>query len=184
MPKLSNKRERLVDAAKALFHDRGYANTSLSDIASLSEVPLGNVYYYFKTKEDLGAAVIISRKDDFTDLTKTLNRIHDAKKRLIQFFEIVEKKVDIFTKKGCPVGSLCQELNKDRSNLSEMADSILLAQLDWFKGQLQQLAVKDPESLANHIVISLQGAILLSNASASSEILIKEIQRLKGIVGQ
>ena len=52
------KRERLVAAATELLHQQGIERTTLADIAKAADVPLGNVYYYFKTKDDVIAAVI------------------------------------------------------------------------------------------------------------------------------
>jgi TetR/AcrR family transcriptional regulator, transcriptional repressor for nem operon len=61
MPRKTDKRVRLVDAAKALIHRQGFNLTTLADIAQEADVPLGNVYYYFKTKEAIGEAVITNR---------------------------------------------------------------------------------------------------------------------------
>jgi hypothetical protein len=52
------KRERLVAAAKQMLHEHGVERTTLADIAAAADVPLGNVYNYFKTKDALVAAVI------------------------------------------------------------------------------------------------------------------------------
>ena len=52
------KRERLVGAATQLLHQQGAERTTLADIANAADVPAGNVYYYFKTKDDVIAAVI------------------------------------------------------------------------------------------------------------------------------
>ena len=54
-----NKRSRLLEAANRLVHAQGFNQTTLADIAREAEVPLGNVYYYFKTKEDIGHALIV-----------------------------------------------------------------------------------------------------------------------------
>lgn len=51
--KVSNKRERLLKAADELFLQKGTDLTTLADIAHASDVPLGNVYYYFKTKGEI-----------------------------------------------------------------------------------------------------------------------------------
>jgi AcrR family transcriptional regulator len=56
------KRERLVAAAVELLHQRGVERTTLADIAAAADVPAGNVYYYFKTKDDVIAAVIEAHK--------------------------------------------------------------------------------------------------------------------------
>ena len=59
----SNKRVRLLEAANKLVHAQGFNQTTLADIARAAEVPLGNVYYYFKTKDDIGSALIEHRAE-------------------------------------------------------------------------------------------------------------------------
>ena len=54
----TDKRTRLIETAAKLTHEHGFNRTSLADIAEESGVPLGNVYYYFKTKEALGEALV------------------------------------------------------------------------------------------------------------------------------
>src|SRR5260370_7942720 len=49
-----DKRSRLLSAAVGLAYRNGFGATSLADIAREAEVPLGNVYYYFKTKDEIG----------------------------------------------------------------------------------------------------------------------------------
>ncbi|MBO0730160.1 MAG: helix-turn-helix transcriptional regulator, partial [Acidimicrobiaceae bacterium] len=49
----AGKRERLVAAARDVCHRQGVEKTTLADIAEAADVPVGNVYYYFKTKDDL-----------------------------------------------------------------------------------------------------------------------------------
>jgi AcrR family transcriptional regulator len=53
-----DKRTRPVSAAVGLAYQNGFGATSLADIAREAEVPLGNVYYYFKTKDDIGDAIV------------------------------------------------------------------------------------------------------------------------------
>ena len=47
----AGKRERLVAAACLVLHEQGVERTTLADIAQAADVPVGNVYYYFKTKD-------------------------------------------------------------------------------------------------------------------------------------
>ena len=54
-------RERLVTAAVQLLHQQGIERTTLADIAKAADVPPGNVYYYFKTRDELVRAVIAAR---------------------------------------------------------------------------------------------------------------------------
>jgi AcrR family transcriptional regulator len=52
------KRDRLVAAASELLRQQSAEKTTLVDIARLADVPVGNVYYYFKTKEEIVETVI------------------------------------------------------------------------------------------------------------------------------
>lgn len=58
----AQSRERVVATALRLFHERGYASTSLSDVAKEAGLLKGNLAYYFKTKPDLLAAVTEARQ--------------------------------------------------------------------------------------------------------------------------
>ena len=55
------KRERLVAGASEVIHRQGVERTTIADIARAADVPVGNVYYYFKTKDELVEAAIDSR---------------------------------------------------------------------------------------------------------------------------
>src|SRR3984893_13687944 len=46
-------RQRLLDEAQRLFRERGYAATSLEQIAEAAEVTKGAIYGHFSSKEDL-----------------------------------------------------------------------------------------------------------------------------------
>jgi AcrR family transcriptional regulator len=52
-----DKRPRLVDAACAVFAEKGYASTRVADIAERAGVGKGTVYEYFSSKEELLFAV-------------------------------------------------------------------------------------------------------------------------------
>lgn len=46
------KRDRLIRAARRSYYQLGAAQSTLKVIAQEAGVPLGNVYYYFPTKDD------------------------------------------------------------------------------------------------------------------------------------
>lgn len=56
-PRADNRMPAVLDAAAKHFADRGYAGTSMRDIAASAGMLAGSVYYHFKGKEDLLAAV-------------------------------------------------------------------------------------------------------------------------------
>ena len=75
MPRKTDKRIRLIEAAKVLIHQQGFNLTTLADIAQEADVPLGNVYYYFKTKEAIGEAVIEKRAAENDEFFSKLDEI-------------------------------------------------------------------------------------------------------------
>jgi AcrR family transcriptional regulator len=54
-----------VITATKLAHGRGFRETSLADIAEAARVPVGNVYYYFKTKQELAEAAVERCLEEF-----------------------------------------------------------------------------------------------------------------------
>src|SRR5437868_5323348 len=77
----SDKRTRLVDTAARLVHEQGFNRTSLADIARESGVPLGNVYYYFKTKDAICEALIEKRSAAHAALRATWDEQLDPRAR-------------------------------------------------------------------------------------------------------
>ena len=57
VPRADNRLPALLDAAARLFAERGYAATSMRDIAQAASMLPGSLYYHFAAKEDLLAAV-------------------------------------------------------------------------------------------------------------------------------
>ena len=51
-------RARILDAAARLFKDKGFAATSLRDIAATANMKAGSLYYHFDSKEDIVAEVL------------------------------------------------------------------------------------------------------------------------------
>lgn len=56
-PRSDNRIEAVLDAAARLFAERGYAASSMRDIAEACGMLPGSIYYHFAAKEDLLAAV-------------------------------------------------------------------------------------------------------------------------------
>ena len=127
----TSKRMRLLEAANKLVHQQGFNQTTLADIAKGADVPLGNVYYYFKTKEDIGQALLEHRADFYRTHIATWEKSPDPKKRILALIQEVKSQRDVLACSGCPIGSLCQELHKDGGPLADKAASLLTAILSW-----------------------------------------------------
>lgn len=56
-------REKIIRASRRLLRHQGYSKTSIEEICKESGVTRGNLYFYFRSKEELAVAVI----DDSTE---------------------------------------------------------------------------------------------------------------------
>lgn len=55
---MKNKKEQILDMAFSLFIEKGYDNTSISDILSKLDIARGTLYYHFESKEAIMDAII------------------------------------------------------------------------------------------------------------------------------
>lgn len=58
MKKDNQTKERLLQLAKEEFQKKGYPGVSMRDISSVTGMALGNIYYYFKTKDELFVEIL------------------------------------------------------------------------------------------------------------------------------
>lgn len=180
MARTSDKRERLLAAARRLIHERGFNRTSLADIAAAADVPLGNVYYYFKTKQDLASAVISRQAQDFAQLEQDLAKIVDARARVEGYLSMLLVNSGQIAAYGCPIGSLCTELNKADSGISNQAEDLLQHQLDWLTDQFVALGKgEEAHELATQLLVQLQGASVLAHAFHDQTLLAQQIAQLR-----
>jgi AcrR family transcriptional regulator len=79
-------RQRLLAEAQRLFRERGYAATSLEQIAEAAEVTKGAIYGHFASKEDLLLSAIEAGRDTPPDYVTMLNdRSRPVRERLAEF---------------------------------------------------------------------------------------------------
>jgi TetR/AcrR family transcriptional regulator, transcriptional repressor for nem operon len=176
-----SKRERLIEAAKLAFYRQGFATTTLADVAALAEVPLGNVYYYFRAKDDLLAAVIDAHLRALRAQFARWERDPDPRQRLSSLLQAEREGKDELARYGCPYGSLCQEMGKGDTPLAAMAAQLLEAQIEWAAQQLRLMGKDAAEAreLAVDLLASLQGAFLLTCSFRSPALLERQLDRLQ-----
>lgn len=174
------KRERLVSAAAELMHSQGVERTTLAQIAELADVPPGNVYYYFKSFAELVDAVIEHRRLEIRSLLTSLDERRMPKARLKGLADNWAASADIVAESGCPIGSLCSELNKLRDGGASGLDGLMLRELlEFIERQFRELGRRDPGDHAQTLMARIQGAALLANTLSEPEILRGEVRRIK-----
>jgi TetR/AcrR family transcriptional regulator, transcriptional repressor for nem operon len=173
------KRERLIAAASWLLHQQGVERTTLADIAKAADVPAGNVYYYFKAKDDVVRAVIEAHVQQIkTTLAAIEARHRSPKSRLKAFVREFTAQSEIVAQFGCPLGSLCSELDKRVTEPGLPAADLMRLPIEWAEGQFRSLGRADARDLAFDLLAAYEGSALLANTMRDPEILSGAARRI------
>ncbi|WP_291378387.1 TetR/AcrR family transcriptional regulator [Demequina sp.] len=177
----TDKRERLADAALDLAYRRGFERASIADIAEHAGVASGSVYYYFKTKDDVGQAVVDRLSERYLSVMETWRDLPTPEDRLVALLGLYLDDLDAVRSFGCPLGSVCAELGKHSPALGAAAGQVFSALIDWAAGEFAQLGYADAaaRARATHLIAVIQGAAALSNALNSAEPLEREAAHLE-----
>src|ERR1700745_608634 len=102
-----DKRERLIAAACQVMYAQGVEKTTLADIAAAAGIPLGNGYYYFKTKDDLLQAVIETHLHEMGAMLAAIEAAHATpQERLKALFGSLAEQSALIARQGRPHRSL------------------------------------------------------------------------------
>ncbi|MGO4758982.1 TetR/AcrR family transcriptional regulator, partial [Streptomyces sp. 2MCAF27] len=158
---------------------QGVERTTIADIARAADVPAGNVYYYFKTKDELVEAALAEHGAHLKSLTDQLDQLPDPRERLKRLVAAWVGGRDMAARYGCPTGTLAAEVDKRAEGGLDLAAGRAFRQLlDWAEKQFREMGVADPDGLAIALVGAYQGMSLLSNALRDPEIMTREGARL------
>jgi len=120
-------KEKIIRAASDLFHKNGYQTTTVDEIVESTGVTKSNLYYHFRSKEELALETLYMRMKQFESevILSTLGEISlSPKKRLQQFYDRVANfHSSLECKYGCPFGNLAIEM----SDVSEKFRNLLSA---------------------------------------------------------
>ena len=183
-------RDQILDAAGRLIHLQGYHCTSLDDVLRDSGVGKGNFYYHFKSKEELGYAIIDRLVRGFVERTLEPAFADPAADPIAQIHGLLDRVLDAQRQRncvgGCAMGNLASELSDVhegfRKRLAEVfvAWRVTMAQA-LRRGQAVGLLSADcnPDGAAYFLVAALEGAILMSKVTKDIAVMERCVDELK-----
>ncbi|HEX7971547.1 MAG TPA: TetR/AcrR family transcriptional regulator [Thiobacillus sp.] len=185
MPGMASKGEKtradIVDCARKLFYEHGYDATSFTHIVDASGLVRGNIYHYFKTKDDILRAVVERYLDDYAALLAQWERKHSTPRaRLHAFVDMIAGRKTELVKYGCPIGSLNTELGKERRELQRAARALFELFRGWLASCFRDLGHEaDADALALHLLGRAQGIAVISHVYRDKPLLERETTQLK-----
>jgi TetR/AcrR family transcriptional regulator, transcriptional repressor for nem operon len=179
----AEKRSGLIRAATQLLHSQGFERTTLADVAASARVPLGNLYYYFKTKDALAEAVVDAHVEALQQRFTSWEQANpDPRARLHRLVRAPLDSAEGVIQFGCPHGSLCQELEKlgARAPLAKAGARLLTVYLAWAEEQFRAHGCgRESAPLASDLISSMQGTMLLAHTLRSRTLLAAQLRRIE-----
>jgi TetR/AcrR family transcriptional repressor of nem operon len=177
MPKQDTRQIIIQNGAK-IIHSKGFVNTGIKDILDASGVPKGSFYFYFKSKEDFGQALVDYYAETMTGMITgyLTDTGRTPMERLDRFFtESARFYEHNRFAGGCPIGNMSQEM----SNISEPIRLKLQAAFSRIRSAMKQCIIEaqelgqvdeklDPEVLAVFTLNGFEGALIDMKVSKST----------------
>lgn len=104
-------RERILDEAARIIQTRGFRGMSISELLEAADISKGSLYFHFRSKHELGLAVLERARQDFMDFLHKSLIGETPKDRLFNFFDraLTEHKKMRFVG-GCLWGNTALEM--------------------------------------------------------------------------
>ncbi len=113
MKKSEETRLLILQKAFDLVYANGYQATSIDDIIATTKVTKGAFFYHFKTKDEMGLALITEVMQPVVkeEFVSSLKSSHDPVKDIYKTVKhLLLENPRLIVKYGCPVGNLVQEM--------------------------------------------------------------------------
>ena len=171
-PKNAATRDRLIESARFLFWERGYAGTSMSELLAHAEVNSGSFYHFFDSKEGLLRAVL----EQYIELLRPMvvdPAFATTSKPLERIFAILagyrERILMTHCTFGCPLGRLALEVDPENAPAHKLIAQNFQGWIEAVRECLVEMKRDMPRSthidaLATFILVTMEGGVMLSRS--------------------
>lgn len=183
-------RDAVLRAASRLIRVRGYHGTSLDEILRESGVGKGNFYHHFRSKEDLGYAILDGIVAAFLEQTLDPCFRDAGVSPLDQVCCFLDRILAIQRERGgvggCPLGNLASELADVHEGFRGRLASVFSAWRERLTGALEDArrrglvteACQSP-AVAQFLVAGLEGAMLMTKLTKDVQVMEQCVEELK-----
>jgi len=172
-------KNRIVETAQLLFHLQGFSNTSMDNIIKKSGVKKGNLYFYFKSKDELGYAVLNRFTEDFMRHQQhhLTNKTARPLQNIYGMMDSMGKHLqEMSCRGGCPFGNFAIEMSDIHEGFRKRVEKVfdtwidqLQRVLDAAKQEGELNSSVDSRALAQLLVAAMEGATMLSKTKKNAK---------------
>src|ERR1700740_641403 len=146
MPRVSDMKERLTDAAMDLIWENSYGSTSVDAICERAGAKKGSFYYFFKSKSELAAAALEAEGNKKrSEMDSIFSPTVPPLERFDRYFDFVHDRLaEVQTKcgsiLGCPFVSVGSEVSTQDQVVRDAIDRIMDRKLQFFVSAVRDAA--------------------------------------------
>jgi AcrR family transcriptional regulator len=156
MNKAEQTRQRILEAALQLFRQKGFAATTMREVADAAGLATGAAYYHFPSKESIVLAFYDRARSELGPLLD--EALAEPKKLEARIVAMISVKLRYFTQNrkflGALIGSAADPSNP-LSPFSADSESIRNFDLSYFEAVIAESEVTPPKDLAPHLAAML-----------------------------
>jgi len=187
MPKVLNTRDRLVDSARYLFWERGFAGTSMADLLGHAGVNSGSFYHFFESKEALLRAVLEEYLHALRPMVvqPAFARTDEPVARIFAILAGYRERIlQTDCKYGCPLGRLALEIDPDNRPAHKLIAKNFQSWIGMVRECVEQIGDRlpkstDPEALSTYVLAVMEGGVMLSRSYGSVEPFDRAVKQLR-----
>jgi TetR/AcrR family transcriptional repressor of nem operon len=187
--KPADTKGRLLDGAERLMLAKGFVATTVDEICAAAGVTKGSFFHYFKSKDDLAKAVL----ERFCEIRARLmheSPLRNKKDPLERVYGSIDTFIEMsrspLAKNGCLLGNFAQELSDSHPGMRSLCEqrfaewaAVLKQELDEAKTKHLPGSRLDTESLAEHFIAIIEGALILAKAKQDMGVLGKSLRHFR-----
>lgn len=163
-------RARLVEAARYLFWERGYAGTGLSDILARAGANSGSFYHFFESKDALLRTVLDTYAEAIEPMLLAPVRARAAAPLDFVMALLVSYRgrlEDTSCTYGCPIGRLALEIDAENTPAHELIARNFDAWKAAVASAVRQAGLARPDDVATFVLAVMEGAVMQARAHRS-----------------
>jgi AcrR family transcriptional regulator len=165
--KSSSKKEIIYETATALFAQHGFHAIGIDRIISESNVAKMTLYKYFPSKEHLIESILIRRDEQLrASIIQSMDEATTPLAKIKSIFIWYEKWFEQPNFYGCMFIKASEEFSQDTPKIRQISQGHKQWLTDLVEELLITIGVVHPASLANFIMVTLDGLTVNANIFA------------------
>ncbi|HVN93474.1 MAG TPA: TetR/AcrR family transcriptional regulator [Terracidiphilus sp.] len=180
-------RDRILNSARHLFWEKGFAGTSMADLLANADVNSGSFYHFFDSKEALLREVL----DGYRGLLRPMvidPAFSSVEEPLGRIFAVLEgyRRGIVATdcRYGCPIGRLALEIDPENAPAHALMAQNFQAWVGCIRECLDTMAAALPpdtdlDALATFVLVVMEGGVMLSRSYKSVEPFDRAVDQLR-----